>query len=120
MAISRSDFAIWALVRCGIASTGLQRRLFVGKAERNERWNIRLFAKFSGRIPLDPSIEKLPDRKLDNRVISKSKCLGRQRWNRYWHDHHKACGRSKLPVSKAHFDSSIYRLNCGKRSMNWC
>ncbi|KAK3166789.1 hypothetical protein OEA41_009914 [Lepraria neglecta] len=82
---------------------GAQRGLFVTKAERNERWNTRKLAKFNARIPLDPSIEKLPDCKFDNRVVSKSKCLGLQRWNRYRHDHHKACGRSKLPVPKRPF-----------------
>jgi 5-methylcytosine-specific restriction endonuclease McrA len=81
-----------------------QRRVFVMKAERNQRWNARKLAKFNGRIPLDPSIEKIPEREFsDIGLVSKSECLGLQRWNRYRRDHHKACGGSSVPVPKKPF-----------------
>ena len=81
-----------------------QRRVFVMKAERNQRWNARKLARFNGRIPLDPSIENIPEREFsDIGLVSKSMCLGLQRWNRYRRDHHKACGGSSLPVPKKPF-----------------
>ncbi|KAL2048296.1 hypothetical protein N7G274_000207 [Stereocaulon virgatum] len=81
-----------------------QRRVFVIEAERNQRWNARKLAKFNGRIPLDPSIEKIPELEFSGiGLVSKSKCLGLQRWNRYRRDHHKACGGSSLPVPKKPF-----------------